>query len=178
MRRPGYFGAARNEAGGPDNFKFFPVSVTCVPSMFEPMRIRGARGRPERLHEETSADYTDMIYAEIAAGSRSVERRSCANGAFGTEPWPTAWRKRATAVRVHAPTAEPLEERSARPMPLNACKRSSSAGSKARRSYPRQRPRRCSSWALLAPSQIRMRKIDRWQSLAMPLANTPVALAA
>ena len=30
----GYFGAARNEAGGPGSFKFFPVSVTCVPSIF------------------------------------------------------------------------------------------------------------------------------------------------
>ena len=33
-RCPGYFGAARNEAGGPGSFKFFPVSVTCVPSIF------------------------------------------------------------------------------------------------------------------------------------------------
>ena len=29
-----YFGAARNEAGGPGSFRFFPVSVTCVPSIF------------------------------------------------------------------------------------------------------------------------------------------------
>jgi putative transposase len=33
-------------------------------------------------------------------------------------------------------------------------------------------------WALLASGQIRMRKIDGWHSLATPVADQPVALAA
>ena len=33
-------------------------------------------------------------------------------------------------------------------------------------------------WALLASGQIRMRKIDGWQSLATPVTDQPVALAA
>jgi putative transposase len=33
-------------------------------------------------------------------------------------------------------------------------------------------------WALLASGQIRMRKVDGWQSLANPIADQPVALAA
>jgi putative transposase len=33
-------------------------------------------------------------------------------------------------------------------------------------------------WALLASGQIRMRKIDGWQSLAKPVTDQPVALAA
>jgi hypothetical protein len=33
-------------------------------------------------------------------------------------------------------------------------------------------------WALLASGQIRMRKIDGWQSLARPVTDQPVALAA
>jgi putative transposase len=35
---------------------------------------------PERLHEEVSADYTDMIYARPQRRSRRDGRRSCANG--------------------------------------------------------------------------------------------------
>ena len=33
-------------------------------------------------------------------------------------------------------------------------------------------------WALLASGQIRMRKIDGWQSLATPATDQPIALAA
>ncbi len=33
-------------------------------------------------------------------------------------------------------------------------------------------------WALLASGQIRMRKVDGWQSLAKPIADQPIALAA
>jgi putative transposase len=33
-------------------------------------------------------------------------------------------------------------------------------------------------WALLASGQIRMRKIDGWHSLATPVTDQPVALAA
>ena len=33
-------------------------------------------------------------------------------------------------------------------------------------------------WALLASGQIRMRKVDGWQSIAKPIADQPIALAA
>jgi hypothetical protein len=50
---------------------------------------------PERLHDEITADYNDIIYAatreEIAAA-----RPSSANAGPSTAPSPTAWRKPAT----------------------------------------------------------------------------------
>jgi putative transposase len=33
-------------------------------------------------------------------------------------------------------------------------------------------------WTLLASGQIRMRKVDGWQSLAKPITSQPVALVA
>ena len=100
---------------------------------------------PERLHEKISADYTDMIYAATAA---EIEERRKA--------FLRKWRLRYRAV------AESLEEAGdklfaftrlrrasgrapAQPTPLNACTRSSSAGSRPRRSCPRQRRPRCCS---------------------------------
>ena len=100
---------------------------------------------PERLHEEISADYTDMIYAATAA---EIEERRRA--------FLRKWRLRHRAV------ADSLEEAGgnlfafarlprasgrarAPPMPSNTCTRSSSAGSKPRPSCPRQNAPRCCS---------------------------------
>ena len=58
---------------------------------------------PERLHEEITADDTDMIYA---ATREEIEtrpaRRSSANGGSSTAPSPTAWKKPATRCS-HSP---------------------------------------------------------------------------
>ena len=132
---------------------------------------------PERLHEEISADYTDMIYA--ASAEEVLERRK----AFVRK-----WRLR------HRPVADSLEEagealfaftrlppsqwKSART--TNAIER---LHEEFRRRIKTQTVLPCAEtaamlfWALLASGQIRMRKVDGWPTLAKPLAQ-PVALAA
>jgi transposase-like protein len=132
---------------------------------------------PERLHEEISADYTDMIYA--ASAEEVLERRK----AFLRK-----WRLR------HRPVADSLEEadgalfafvrlppsqwKSART--TNAIER---LHEEFRRRIKTQTVLPCAEtaamlfWALLASGQIRMRKVDGWPTLAKPLAE-PVALAA
>ena len=50
----------------------------------------------ERLHEEISNYYRDMIYAATRGEVRPGARRSSANGASNAAPSPTAWRKPAT----------------------------------------------------------------------------------
>ena len=48
---------------------------------------------PERLHEEITADYTDMIYAATRQEIEAPARPSSASGGSSTAPSPTAWRK-------------------------------------------------------------------------------------
>jgi transposase-like protein len=132
---------------------------------------------PERLHDEISADYTDMIYAntpdEIAERRRAFIRK---------------WRLRHRAV------ADSLEEggealftftrlppsqwKSART--TNAIERLHEEFKrriKTQTVLPSAETAGMLFWALLASGQITMRKVDGWQSLAKPLAQ-PVALAA
>jgi putative transposase len=132
---------------------------------------------PERLHEEISADYTDMIYA--ASAEEVLERRK----AFVRK-----WRVR------HRPIADSLEEagealfafvrlppsqwKSART--TNAIER---LHEEFKRRIKTQTVLPCAEtaamlfWALLASGQIRMRKVDGWPTLAKPLAQA-IALAA
>jgi transposase-like protein len=67
---------------------------------------------PQRLHEEITADYNDMIYAatreEIEARRKTFIRKWRSSIA----PSPTACRKPATAVQLHAAAAEPGAQRS------------------------------------------------------------------
>ena len=132
---------------------------------------------PERLHDEITADYTDMIYAatpeEIADRHRSFVRK---------------WRLR------HRPVADSLEEagdalfafvrlppsqwKSART--TNAIERLHEEFRrriKTQTVLPSAETAAMLFWALLASGQITMRKVDGWQTLAKPLAQ-PVALAA
>ena len=132
---------------------------------------------PERLHEEVSADYTDMIYAATA---KEVEARRKA--------FLRKWRLKCRAV------ADSLEEAGDRLFAFTACTRASGS--------PRERRTRSSGyigvqaphqdadraalgrdaamlfWALLASGQISMRKIDGWQSLGQPIAESAIDLAA
>jgi transposase-like protein len=132
---------------------------------------------PERLHDEISADYTDMIYA--ASAEEVLERRK----AFIRK-----WRLRHRAVADSLEEAgealfafvglPPSQWKSART--TNAIER---LHEEFRRRIKTQTLLPCAEtaamlfWALLASGQIRMRKVDGWQTLAKPLAH-PVALAA
>jgi putative transposase len=133
---------------------------------------------PERLHEEISADYTDMIYA--ATAEDLAERRK----AFLRK-----WRLRHRAVADSLEEAgdklfaftrlPPSHWKSART--TNAIERLHEEFKrriKTQTILPSADTAAMLFWALLASGQIRMRKIDGWQSLATPMTDQPVALAA
>lgn len=133
---------------------------------------------PERLRDEVSADYTDMIYAataqEIEAKRRAFLRK---------------WRLRCAAV------AASLEEAGKR---LFAFTRLPSSQSKSARTtnaterlheefkrriktqavLPSAETAAMLFWALLASGQITMRKVDGWQSLGEPITTKAIDLAA
>jgi len=133
---------------------------------------------PERLHEEISADYTDMIYAATA---EDIEERRKA--------FLRKWRLRHRAVADSLEEAgdklfaftrlPPSQWKSART--TNAIER---LHEEFKRRIKTQTVLPCAEtaamlfWALLASGQIRMRKIDGWQSLATPVTDQPIALAA
>jgi putative transposase len=134
---------------------------------------------PEKLRDEVTADYRDMIYAETAA--EIMARRK----AFLRK-----WRLR------HRPVADSLEEAGDRlftftRLPPGQWKsaRTSNAIERLHEEFKRRIKTQTvlpSSdtaamlfWALLASGQILMRKVDGWASLATPIADhQPVALAA
>jgi putative transposase len=133
---------------------------------------------PERLHEEISADYTDMIYA--ATGEEIEERRK----AFLRK-----WRLRHRAVADSLEEAgdklftftrlPPSQWKSART--TNAIERLHEEFKrriKTQTVLPSADTAAMLFWALLASGQIRMRKVDGWQSLARPSADQALALAA
>jgi len=133
---------------------------------------------PEALHEEISADYTDMIYAatpqEIEARRRAFLRK---------------WRLKCRAVadslgeaggRLFAFTRLPPGQwRSART--TNAIERLHEEFKrriKTRTVLPSAETAAMLFWALLASGQLTMRKVDGWQTLAERPADLPVDLAA
>ena len=101
---------------------------------------------PQALHEEITADYTDMIYAESSAEVTRRRRLFLAK-----------WRLKCPAVaasleeageRLFTFTRLPLPANGDRPgprMPSSACTRSSSAGSRPRPCCRRPRPPPCCS---------------------------------
>ena len=134
---------------------------------------------PEALHEEVSADYTDMIYAETA---KEVQARRKA--------FLRKWRLRCPAVASSLEEAgdrlfaflrlPPSQWKSART--TNAIERLH-AGFKRRIKtqtvLPSAETAATLFWALLASGQITMRKVNGWQTLGEPLADIiPVDLAA
>ena len=98
---------------------------------------------PERLHEEISNDYRDMIYA--ATRSRPGARRSSANGASNAAPSPTAWRKPATGCSHSRGSRRANGNRSEPRTRSSDCTRSSSAGSRLRPCCPAPKPPPCCS---------------------------------
>ena len=133
---------------------------------------------PERLHDEISADYTDMIYAESA---KEIEARRKA--------FLRKWRLKCQAVAdsldeageaLFAFTRLPSSQwKSART--TNAIERLHEEFKrriKTQTVLPSAETAAMLFWALLASGQISMRKVDGWQSLDQPPAKSMIDLAA
>src|SRR3954465_15737467 len=133
---------------------------------------------PQRLHEEVSADYNDMIYAASAA---EIEERRRA--------FMRKWRLKCKAVadsleeageRLFTFTRLPLSQwRSART--TNAIERLHEEFKrriKTQTVLPSAETAAMLFWALLAAGQIAMRKVDGWQTLNQNLAEQPIDRAA
>ncbi len=133
---------------------------------------------PERLHDEITADYTDMIYA--ASPEEITERRR----AFLRK-----WRLRHRAVADSLEEAgdrlftftrlPPSQWRSART--TNAIERLHEEFKrriKTQTVLPSADTAAMLFWALLASGQINMRKVDGWQTLATKPIDQPIDLAA
>jgi transposase-like protein len=133
---------------------------------------------PERLHEEITADYTDMIYAatceDIAARRKAfirkwrLKHRAVADSleeagerlfAFTRLP-PSQWRSLRTTNAI-----ERLHEEFKRRI-------------KTQTVLPSADTAAMLFWALLASGQINMRKVDGWQTLATKPIDQPIDLAA
>jgi transposase-like protein len=133
---------------------------------------------PERLHEEITADYNDMIYAatreEIEARRKAFIRK---------------WRLKHSAVATSLEEAgdrlfsftrlPPSQWRSART--TNAIERLHEEFKrriKTQTVLPSADTAAMLLWALLASDQIKMRKIDGWQTLAIKPTDQSIDLAA
>jgi putative transposase len=133
---------------------------------------------PERLHEEVTADYNDMIYAatrkEIATRRKAfirkwrLKHRAVADSleeagdrlfAFTRLP-PGQWRSVRTTNAI-----ERLHEEFKRRI-------------KTQTVLPSADTAAMLFWALLASGQINMRKVDGWQTLATKPFDQPIDLAA
>ena len=125
---------------------------------------------PDALHEEVSADYTDMIYAQSA---KEIETRRRA--------FLRKWRLKCPAVATSLEEAgdrlfaftrlPPSQWKSART--TNAIERLHEEFKrriKTQTVLPSAETAAMLFWALLASGQISMRKVDGWQSLAEPTA--------
>jgi putative transposase len=133
---------------------------------------------PERLHEEITADYTDMIYAatpqEIEARRKAfvrkwrVKHRAVADSleeagdrlfGFARLP-PSQWKSARTTNAI-----ERLHEEFKRRI-------------KTQTVLPSADTAAMLFWSLLASGQIHMRKVDGWQTLAAKPIAQPIDLAA
>jgi putative transposase len=133
---------------------------------------------PERLHDEITADYNDMIYAatreEIEARRKAfirkwrLKHRAVADSleeagdrlfTFARLP-PTQWKSARTTNAI-----ERLHEEFKRRI-------------KTQTVLPSADTAAMLFWALLASGQINMRKVDGWQTLATKPIDQPIDLAA
>jgi transposase-like protein len=133
---------------------------------------------PERLHEEITADYNDMIYAET---SQQIEARRKA--------FIRKWRVK------HCAVADSLEEAGARlfsftRLPPEQWKSARTTNAierlheefkrriKTQTVLPSAETAAMLFWALLASGQINMRKVDGWKTLAEKPIAQPIDLVA
>jgi transposase-like protein len=133
---------------------------------------------PERLHEELSADYNDMIYASTR---EEVEKRR--------KTFIRKWRLKHRAVadslqeagdRLFTFTRLPLGQwRSARTTnTIERLHEEFRRRIKTQTVLPSADTAAMLFWALLASGQISMRKIDGWHTLATKPIDQPIDLAA
>ena len=133
---------------------------------------------PERLHEEITADYTDMIYAatseEIQARRKAFIRKWRLKHRAVADSLEEAGDRLFTFTRL-----PPSQWRSART--TNAIERLHEEFKrriKTQTVLPSAETAAMLFWALLASGQINMRKVDGWQTLATKLIDQPIDLAA
>ncbi len=133
---------------------------------------------PRRLHDELTEDYRDMIYADTAA---EIETRRKA--------FIRKWRLKCRAVANSLEEAgdrlftftrlPPSQWKSART--TNAIERLHAEFKrriKTQTVLPQAETAPMLFWALMASGQIIMRKVDGWETLAEPLSDQPIDLAA
>jgi transposase-like protein len=133
---------------------------------------------PERLHEEISADYNDMIYAatpeEIAARRKAFIRKWRPKHRAIADSLEEAGERLFTFTRL-----PPSQWRSLRT--TNAIERLHEEFKrriKTQTVLPSADTAAMMFWALLASGQINMRKVDGWQTLATKPIDQPIDLAA
>ena len=133
---------------------------------------------PERLHEEISDDYRDMIYAatrgEVETRRKAFIRKwrlKCRAVADSLEEVGDSCSHSRSSRRANGSRSEPRTRSS-------DCMKSSSAGSRLQTVLPCAETAAMLFWALLASGQITMRKVDGWQTLAEKPDNQIIDLAA
>jgi len=133
---------------------------------------------PERLHEEITADYNDMIYAatcdEISARRKAFLRKWRLKHPAVADSLEEAGDRLFTFARL-----PPSQWRSART--TNAIERLHEEFKrriKTQTVLPSAETAAMLFWALLASGQINMRKVDGWQTLATTPIAQPIDLAA
>src|SRR3954447_20095922 len=133
---------------------------------------------PERLHDEVTADYTDMIYAatpeEIEARRKAFIRKWRLKHRAVAESREEAGARLFTFARL-----PPSQWRSART--TNAIERLHEEFKrriKTQTVLPSADTAAMLFWALLASGQINMRKVDGWQTLATNPIDQQIDLAA
>ena len=133
---------------------------------------------PDRLHEEVSADYTDMIYAatptEVAERRKAFLRKWQLKCRAVADSLEEAGDKLFTFTRL-----PPSQWKSART--TNAVERLHEEFKrriKTQTVLPSAETAAMLFWALLASGQIKMRKVDGWPTLAEKPADQPIDLAA
>jgi len=133
---------------------------------------------PERLHEEITADYNDMIYAdtpeEIAIRRKAFIRKWRLKHRAVADSLEEAGDRLFTFTRL-----PPSQWRSVRT--TNAIERLHEEFNrriKTKTVLPSADTAAMLFWALLASGQINMRKVDGWQTLATKPIDQPIDLAA
>jgi putative transposase len=133
---------------------------------------------PERLHEEISADYNDMIYAatreEVATRRKAFIRKWRLKHRAVADSLEEAGDRLFTFTRL-----PPSQWKSART--TNAIERLHEEFKrriKTQTVLPSADTAAMLFWSLLASGQISMRKVDGWQTLAIKPVDQPIDLAA
>jgi transposase-like protein len=133
---------------------------------------------PERLHEEITADYTDMIYAatpeEIEARRKAFMRKWRLKHGAVADSLAEAGERLFSFARL-----PPSQWKSART--TNAIERLHEEFKrriKTQTLLPSADTAAMLFWSLLASGQIHMRKVDGWKTLAIKPIDQPIDLAA